>query len=122
MATRVLLRHFLDGLVGLSPHGIGGAIDAEWADIESGQQVQLVQLRRKLKPSLFRIALQMPRRRRAFLGACRLGRLARRALAGIALQQAQTWMFRRRTGHKSLLCGLWGAIYHGYVHVGPDKR
>jgi len=48
----------------LPPCGIGGAVDAERAEIEDGQQVQLVQLGRKLKPRLSRMACQMRRRLR----------------------------------------------------------
>jgi hypothetical protein len=44
------------------------------ADIEGGQEVQLVQLGRKLKPSLSRVPSQMFRWLGALLGAHRLGR------------------------------------------------
>ncbi|OKO87306.1 hypothetical protein AC629_14595 [Bradyrhizobium sp. NAS80.1] len=50
----------------------------------------------------------MARRRRAFLGTRWLGRHADAAFAGIALEQAEMWVFRRRTGHESLLSGRSG--------------
>jgi len=50
-------------------------------------KVQLVQLGRKLKPSLSRVPCQMFRWLRALLGACRLGRLAHWALARVALER-----------------------------------
>ena len=63
-----------EGLFRLSPCSIGGTVDAKRPDIENGEQVEPMQLGRKLKPRLFRVAAQVRRRRRTFVGACRLGR------------------------------------------------
>src|SRR6516164_6722129 len=93
----------LQRLFGLPQVGIGAARGAEWADVEHSEQVETMQLRRKLKPRLSRVAVQMVGRRRTFVSARRLGRDAGAALAGIALDQAEMRVFRRRTGHESLL-------------------
>ena len=69
-----------------------------------------------MKPGLSCMACLMLRWLGALLGARRLGRLARRALAGVALEQAETWMFRRRTGHEaSSFPTSDRAIYHGLL-------
>jgi hypothetical protein len=39
-------------------------------------------------------------RRRTFVTACRLGQNADPALAGVTLEKAEMWMFRRRTGYE----------------------
>ena len=95
--ARALQRFF-----GLLPVGIGPAVGTERPDVENSEQVETMQLGRELKPRLSRMARQMLRRIWALLGAHRLGRLARRALAGVAFEQAEMRMFRRRTGHESL--------------------
>jgi hypothetical protein len=64
----------LQRLFGLLPVGMGAAVGAERADVEDGEQVQTMQLRRKLKPRLPRVACQMLRWLGALLGARRLGR------------------------------------------------
>jgi hypothetical protein len=64
----------------------------------------------------------MPSRRWSLLGARRFGRPARRALAGVDLEQAEMRMVRRRTGHESLLSAPKGAVYHGFGQVGAEVR
>ena len=81
----------------------GSALGTERPDVEDGEQVETMQLGRKLKPRLSSVTRQMLRWLGALLGARRFGWLASWALAGVALEQTQMWMFRRRTGHESLL-------------------
>ncbi|KRQ10266.1 hypothetical protein AOQ71_20105 [Bradyrhizobium manausense] len=92
-----------ESILRLSPRGVGGAVDAERGDIKNGEQVEPMQFGRQLQPRFARVATQMTRRRRAFLGASRLRRDPGAALAGVALGQVEMWMFRRRTGHDRLL-------------------
>ena len=86
----------------------GAAVGAERADVENGKQVQTMQLGRRVKPRLSRMARQMRRWLWALLGARRLGWDTNAPLAGVALKQAEMWLFRRRTGHEGLLSSLSG--------------
>jgi hypothetical protein len=74
MAAPILFRHPLDSPLLLSELSCGAAVSGERTDIENGQQVQPVQLRRDVLPFLLRVRVQMPCRRRTFLATCRLGR------------------------------------------------
>jgi hypothetical protein len=57
---------------------------------------------RDCAPFLLRVSVQLLRGLRTLASACRLRRCARQSLVGIALEQAEMLMFRRRTGHQSL--------------------
>src|SRR5262249_7522316 len=94
VATRVLLRHLLDGLLGLPQLSGSAAIGCERAGVEDGQQVHPMQLGCDVLPLLLRVAVQMLGRWRAFLGACRFERDGDSSLSRVALKQAETWMFR----------------------------
>ena len=104
--SAVLIARALQRFFGLLPVGIGPAVGAERPDVEHREQVEAMQLGRKMKPSLSRVACQILWRRRTCVTARGLGRDTNAPLAGVALKQAEMWMFRRRTGHESLLCGL----------------
>ena len=87
MATRVLRRHTLDGLLGLSELSCGAAIGCERSHVENGEQTESKQLGRYLKPRFLRVAVQMIGRRRIFVTACRLRQSADPSLARVAFEQ-----------------------------------
>jgi hypothetical protein len=84
----------------------GAAVGAERPDVENSEQVKTIQLGREAKARLSRVACQVLWRRRTCVTARGLGRDTNAPLAGVALEQAEMWMFRRRTGHEGLLSGL----------------
>jgi hypothetical protein len=53
MATGVLLRHALDGLLGLLELGCGAAVGCERTHVENSEQTVSKQLGRYLKPRSF---------------------------------------------------------------------
>jgi hypothetical protein len=84
-AAPILFRHPLDSPLCLSELSCGAAVSGERTDIENGQQVQPVQLRRDVLPFLLRVrrsdavaAENIPRHVQA-------GAVTRWALTGISL-------------------------------------